>query len=117
MKHEESHLQIACVRWFRYQYPGIAPLFWKNANEGKRSKALGGISKAEGLQSGVPDLFLAKPSRGWHGLFVELKIGKNKLTDNQRQMIEILTANAYKCEVVRSIDEFMNVIWEYLKYK
>ena len=35
---DESQLQIQCVRWFRYQYPKLAPLLIHIPNGRHRSK-------------------------------------------------------------------------------
>src|SRR3990167_10199461 len=39
--------------------------------------------KAEGLQAGVPDVNMDYPSGNYHGLRMELKIGKDTLSDAQ----------------------------------
>ena len=41
--------------------------------------------KAEGLKSGVWDIHLPYPVGKHHGLWIEMKAGKNKLTENQLQ--------------------------------
>ena len=47
MKHRESEIQQACVRWFYYQYPNYAKALIKIPNEGKRSLRLGHISEMD----------------------------------------------------------------------
>lgn len=55
--------------------------------------------RSEGLKSGVPDLCLPVARSGYHGLYIELKAGKNKPTDNQLAWLEVLEAQGYKTAV------------------
>lgn len=81
-------------------------------NGGLRSKATAGKLKAEGVRSGVPDIFLPLPSRGYHGCFLEMKVGYNKPTENQEQWMEALTAAGYYCIVCWSAEEALqNLLW------
>lgn len=62
-----EHLeQVRLVSWFRREYPDV----WIFAipNGGSRSMAQGASLKAEGVQAGVPDLFVP----AW-SLWVEMK--------------------------------------------
>lgn len=58
MKHKESDTQIACVRWFRLQYPRLAMLLISIPNGGRRDVITGKILKAEGAVAGASDLIL-----------------------------------------------------------
>jgi hypothetical protein len=115
MQHLEDNLQKACVTWFRLQYPGIAPLLFAIPNGGRRNAREAARLKSQGVTPGVPDLFLAIPIHGSPGCFFELKVGKNTLTESQKQMHEMLNQRGYICFVIRSLDEFMNTIREYFK--
>lgn len=67
-----------------------------------------------GLKPGVPDLFLPV-HRGLHyGLFVEMKYGRNKLTDEQAGWLEALAGEGYKTAVCYSFEEAKEVIERYL---
>ena len=114
MKNNESKLQRGCVTWFRLQYQELIDLFWATPNGGKRNKITAANLKAEGVSPGVPDLFLAFPSNGYHGLFVEMKYGRNKLTPEQARKIDRLITVGYKCEVCYSFDQFQNIVRNYL---
>jgi hypothetical protein len=50
---------------------------WKRThaipNGGKRGKAQAGKLKAEGVKTGVPDVFVALPVGRFHGLYIEMK--------------------------------------------
>lgn len=111
----ESLLQQECVKWFRYQYPYAKKLLFAIPNGGVRNKVTARRLKKEGVQEGVPDLFLAIPIDSTHGMFIEMKYGSNKTTDAQNEMIELFTKVGYKCEVCYTFDDFKKVIDDYLK--
>ena len=54
----ESQEQRAFVKWFRLQYPAIK--FFAIPNGGNRDAITGAIMKAEGVSTGVPDLYFPK---------------------------------------------------------
>ena len=109
----EDKLQAECVKWFRYQYP--RHVLFAIPNGGNRNAATGAMLKKTGTLAGVADLFLMHASKGWNGLFVEMKVGKNQLTKTQIQFaFSALNAN-YKHTVCRSFDEFMRTIDEYIQ--
>jgi hypothetical protein len=54
-----------------------------------------GQRKEPGLKRGFPDMGLFVPRGGYHGLFVELKYGRNKQTDAQKQWEYKLTEYGY----------------------
>lgn len=121
-RHLESKLQTACVKWFRMQYRQYNKLLFAIGNGGQRSKIEAGIMKGEGVVAGVADMMLAvsnynlpKEARLIHGLFIEFKVGKNKQTAEQKAFEAKVTAQGYQYAVVRSIDEFMSLINNYLK--
>ena len=119
---EHSRLQAACIKYFRYQYneyklllfsiPNGIPLSDKNI----RTKIYNRLI-AEGLQSGVPDLFLAVGNSIYNGLFIEVKSKTDRLRKKQVDMIRALEQQNYKCVVVRSVDEFREIVDEYLRIK
>ena len=112
MKHLESKLQINCVSWFRTQYPSL--VMWSIPNGGKRSVITATILKREGALAGVADLFLMYPSKTYHGLFIEMKIGKGKQTENQLEFQYQCKKFGYKYEVCRSFDDFVNIVNQYI---
>jgi hypothetical protein len=52
--------------------------------------------------------------QGYHGLYVEMKAGKNKPTESQREVMNNLENRGYKCAVCYSLDEFIGIINEYI---
>jgi hypothetical protein len=113
MTDREHNTQVGCVNWFRFQYP--KHLIYAIPNGGHRNIVVATKLKEEGVLSGVPDLFVAVAKNGYHGLYIEMKAGKNKPTDNQLTVMGKLQNEGYKCDVCYSVDEFMKVVKEYMK--
>lgn len=111
----ESKLQQACVTWFRLQYPN--KIIFAIPNGGKRNVITAQLLKAEGVLAGVPDLFIPHASGEHHGLFIEMKWGKNKPTPNQIEVMDKLRTLGYDCYVCNSFDGFKSTIDNYLKNK
>lgn len=113
MRDREHNIQVAAVNWFRHQYPEC--LIWATPNGGQRNAIVAAKLKAEGVMSGVPDLFIAVARGRYHGLFVEMKAGKNKPTQAQNDVMSALLLQGYKCEVCYSAEEFITIANDYLK--
>lgn len=113
----EHKLQCSCVRWFRYSYSRYKNLLFAIPNGGLRNKIVAKKLKAEGVLASVPDLFLSLPNDKYHGLYIEMKYGKNKMSKGQKEMKRILEEHGYKHIVCYSFDEFKKEIEEYLKDK
>ena len=73
--------------------------------------------KKQGVKAGVPDLFLPVPNKTYHGLFIEMKYGKNKPTEYQKEWIKYLNSVGYLAVVCYSAEEAINVIKKYIADK
>jgi hypothetical protein len=111
----EAQLQSACFRWFRMQYIHLAWLYFAVPNGGSRNVIEASNLKRQGVLSGIADTFLAVSTKLHHGLFVEFKHGKGRLTENQGIFKDEVENQGYGFAVVRSVDEFMEVIKKYFK--
>lgn len=124
----EDSIQVSCVSWFCVAHPELARLLHHSANEGKRTTRIvhthagtrvvcsgGARLKAMGMQPGFPDLFLAVPRRGMHGLFIEMKSATGRLEPSQREMLALLSEQGYATAVCRSLDDFCHVVDSYLQ--
>lgn len=68
-----------------------------------------------GYMNGTPDILIPHPNRFYHGLFIEMKTDKGRLNPNQKETIKMLENNGYKCDVCRSIEEFMDSVNKYFE--
>jgi hypothetical protein len=110
---KEDSLTISVATFLRMQYPDV--LAFHIANERKTSPRHGAKLKRMGVLAGVSDFFIAEARRGFNGMFLELKIKPNKLTENQKTFIQKAQRKGYKAYVAYDIDEAIKVIEEYLK--
>ena len=66
-----------------------------------------------GVKAGVPDLFYPVPMHGYHGLFIEMKAGRGRLSMEQRKWIKALTDLGYKGIVAHGGEEARTALEEY----
>lgn len=119
MNHHESNEQIALFRWAAFQsgkYPELE-LMHHIPNGGRRDKATAKILRAEGVKAGVPDICLPVPRGSYHGMYIEMKYGKNKATANQEQWIHSLREQGYFAVVCYGWETAVEEIIRYLKMK
>ncbi|OGI30670.1 MAG: hypothetical protein A2287_04735 [Candidatus Melainabacteria bacterium RIFOXYA12_FULL_32_12] len=92
-------------------------------NGSYKSKTAAGKFKDEGLRSGVPDLFIPVSKFVFkentieviHGLFIEMKSKKGRLSDSQKEWIEKLSKEGYQAVCCHGADEAIKVINEYFE--
>lgn len=111
---EEHLIQVACVRWFRTQYPRMNYQLFAVPNGGARSKATAGKLKAEGVVPGVSDLILLHRNSRYGALLIEIKTDKGKQSTKQKEWQKAMEEAGYKYVVVHSIEEFIDAINDYL---
>lgn len=112
----EDRLQKDCIRWFDYQHRHYRLLLHHSANEGRlvHSARDGAKRKAMGMRAGFPDLIFMQPNRHFPYLALELKTAKGRLSESQKEYQKAVE-NAGGCyAVIRSLDEFINTINEYI---
>lgn len=81
-------------------------------NRSKRAIQMNTL-KAEGLKPGVWDVFLPVPLNGYHGLYVEMKVGKNKLSENQESFGQFVHEQGYLTHTCYSWEEAKYAIQAY----
>lgn len=109
MNQDEHKLQVAICKYLDlcgYEFFAIP-------NGGLRNIKVAAKLKQEGVKAGVADLFVALSNGKYHGLFIEVKVGKNRQQPNQKIFEQKVLENGYQYKVVRSIDDMVAVIREY----
>lgn len=98
------------------QHPELRLMFHV-PNEGKRSVYSGAELKRAGLKKGVPDVMLPVARKGYHGLAIEMKAGKNKPTEEQKKWLTGLAKEGWLCYVCRGYEAAATVLGEYMDIK
>lgn len=114
----ENQIQADFFRWCGIksrQYRELE-LAFHIPNGSYKSPAARMIFKAIGLKPGVPDVFLPVASSGHHGLWIEFKTRKGRVSDYQAEWMDKLTKEGYEVAVCRSWTEAADVTLEYLGY-
>jgi hypothetical protein len=109
--------QCAVIQWAWMQsgkWPALRFLF-AIPNGGMRHPAIAKKLKAEGVKAGVSDLFLAYPAGGYCGLWIEMKVGKNKPTPEQEAWVNDMNANGYSAWICYGADEAIEVLTNYVQ--
>lgn len=112
-----EHLEQAqLVTMVEAAYPREAAMLFAIPNGGDRNILVAAKLKKEGVRRGVPDMFLALPRGGWHGLFIEMKRRRGGVVSReQKEYIAALNAAGYRACVCRGCDEAFEAIRNYLK--
>lgn len=112
-EHDE---QAAVIQWARmHPDPRLHTLLFAIPNGGQRHPGTARKLRAEGVVRGIPDLFLAIAVSDYHGLFIEMKFGKNRPTEDQEDRMTELMLENYFCGVCYSADEAICMIEFYLR--
>ena len=112
LRHQESDLQAACVRWFRLQpaYRHCLLMSIPNgthlAGSSKERAIQMNVLKREGLLVGAADLLLVAPE----GVaFLECKTAQGKQRESQVQFQEHVEALGWPYHVFRSLEDFIQI--------
>ncbi|MBY7008484.1 VRR-NUC domain-containing protein [Clostridium botulinum] len=113
----EAQEQTCLFQWAGYQQVEFEELKLLHhvPNGGKRDKRTAIGLKRQGVKAGVPDVVLPCGRGGYFGLYIELKVGKNKTSDNQKQWIKDLKEQNYLVEVCYGWREVAEVLLNYIK--
>lgn len=112
----EAGAQEFLMQWAAVQsgkYPELK-LLYHIPNGGKRNASEAAHLKRQGVKAGVPDLFLPAARMGYHGLYVELKVGRNKPTELQLQWQRDLTEQGYLSVICYGWEQAALAIKNYL---
>ena len=137
IKKSEYDEQCALIDWARSlepKYPELRLLMAYPSGElrpdqyrvdpktGKkvRYSVVGQKLQRMGVLKNVPDLFLAKTICDttdtilYPGLFIEMKSKTGRLREGQKEFMELLREQGFRCEVCYSFEEARDVICDYL---
>jgi hypothetical protein len=116
VKRKESEEQTAIIEWaniMQHRVPELA-LLYHVPNGGSRNVVEAKRLKAQGVKPGVPDLVLPVARGKYHGLYIELKTLRGRVSDAQKQWIDALRNQGYAAIVCRGADEAIAMIAKYL---
>lgn len=112
----ESQEQKALFQWAglaQQKYPELK-LLHHIPNGGIRDIRTATNLKREGVKRGVPDICLPVSRGKYHGLYIEMKAGKNKTSKEQKEWINSLQEEGYAACVCYGWLEAREVIEKYL---
>ena len=115
-EHDE---QVALFDWaglYVREEPRLKLMFAipNQGGKGKGAIIRGRKMVEEGLKKGVPDIFLPVVTEGFSGLFIEMKYGKGRLSEEQTTYLNELTNGGYLCGVCYSFEQAKELIMDYL---
>ena len=105
---------INLVNWFNHEFPELADDLHHFANERRCSIQQGRTLKRMGVKRGVADFFLALPLNQKSGLWLELKVGKNKPTNEQIGFLSRKSTRGYEVSVEWGFEDAKEFILGYL---
>ena len=113
----EEGEQLHLCAWIKETYPHI--IFWSDLSGFNLPIGLAMKAKAMRSGRGVPDLFLAFPCGGYHGLFIELKKTGTKKKNNehfieQEKMLMALELLGYRATFAFGLEEAKIIISQYI---
>lgn len=116
-KNEESQRQQAWIKWFMLAYP----ILWQQRrlhaipNGGHRDVITASIMKKEGVRRGIWDCNLTVVRNGKGGLWLEVKVEGNDLTDEQEEFYEA-HKEEYEFSICYTWEQWRDAIKNYLGY-
>lgn len=115
---DESGNQETLMQWAELQADRMPELqhLYHIPNGGKRDAMTARAMKRQGVKAGVPDLCLPVARGRYHGLYIELKAGKNGATKNQMEWLGFLGREDYYAAICYGWRAAAWVLTEYLLY-
>jgi hypothetical protein len=109
-KGTEDRFQQAVAR-----YLDTIGSFWFHCPNGGSRHALEAVKlKGMGVKPGIPDCMILDARHGYVGLAIELKVGYNKPSEHQLEVLDKLVNKGWMVVVSWSLDEVVAVLdWYY----
>ena len=115
----EANEQEALFDWARLmrgKYPEL-DLLYHIPNGGSRNRLEAANLKHQGVKAGVPDLCLPVARGRYHGLYIEMKYGKNKTSEEQNKWLDALAWQGHAVAVCYGWEKAQQLIVKYLSLK
>lgn len=109
----ERSIQVNFVNWFKFEYPEYEKDIHHFANERKCTPMQGRALKKMGVTRGVSDIFIAVPYNHDHGLWIELKTVKGRVSKEQLDFISQKRMRGYEAKVAFGLDEAKQIVVNY----
>lgn len=113
----EDEEQAAVFEWaalMEHRYPCLS-LMYHVPNGEKRDKATAAKLKRMGVKPGVCDIVLPAARGGYHGLYIEMKVGDNKPSPEQKKFMRALDIEGYFVALAYGGEEARKIIERYVK--
>ena len=111
----EKAIHIAVMDYVRLKQ--LDNITFHVPNGGRQTPQRGAMLKRMGVLAGVSDLIMARQSRGFGALFLELKAKKGRLSDAQKAFLNNMIFEGYCVKVAHSLDEAIEAIDWYTNKK
>ena len=102
-----------------YEWICLHPFLKKHTlhipNEGQRSKKTGSCLKKLGMRAGASDLFIAIPTKHYHGAWIEIKKIGGRPTDAQIDFLNDMKSTGYYTKICYGLDDCISTINGYIK--
>ena len=109
----ESYEQKQLIQWCRTD-PRMQFLFHiPNETVGGQKWVI--RNRQLGAKSGVPDLMLPIPAKGYHGLFIEMKTKTGRISESQKRWLKSLNELGYLAVIARGWEEARDILLQYLE--
>lgn len=112
----ENAIQAAFFKWcglMERQHPELR-LIHAIPNGAHKSAVSRMVFKLTGLKAGVPDVCFPVPRGRYHGMYLEFKSAKGRISPEQQEWLDDLTAQGYLCLVVRDWEKASHQVLDYL---
>ena len=110
---KEYQLQKALIQWINLKYPKL--LYCASAGGVRTSFTQAKKMKATGYVKGFPDLFIYEPKGDFHGLAIEIKTEKGRVSISQINWITKLEERGYYAKVCKGFDQCKSIIELYME--
>lgn len=114
---EEHRLQCSEMSYMKAAHPDLVRVCFAVPNGQKRTDVQTAWLHNEGLINGVSDIVFLKPNKFYPYLCLENKTAKGIQSLEQKLFQEAVERQGGKYVIIRSLDEFVKTIEDYLKDK